>query len=118
MILWGVFSAVVRAGTVVHDPIHTVLNVAQQVYGQVRQEVQHAENITKYTTMIQKQLQQINQLTSIINQNIEQLRRFGNPKTYVNMLGLDELFDEVNKTRAGVGRTLQNSRRRQTVLPP
>ena len=105
MILWCVFSAVVRASTVVHDPIHTVLNVAQQVYGQVRQEVQHAEDITKYTTMIQKQLQQINQLTNIINQNVEQLRRFGNPETYVNMLGLDELFDEVNKTRAGVGRT-------------
>jgi hypothetical protein len=65
----------------VHDPIQTVLNVAQQVYGQVRQEAQHAEDITKYMTMIQKQLQQIN-----INQNVEQLRRFGNPDTYVNML--------------------------------
>jgi hypothetical protein len=101
-----IFGTVVRASTVVHDPIHTVLNVAQQVYGQVRQEAQHAEDITKYATMIQKQLQQINQLTSIINQNAEQLRRFGNPDTYVNMLGLDDLFTEVNKVRAGVGRTV------------
>jgi hypothetical protein len=101
-----IFSTVVRASTVVHDPIHTVLNVAQQVYGQVRQEAQHAEDITKYATMIQKQLQQINQLTGIINQNVEQLRRFGNPDTYVNMLGLDDLLAEVNKVRAGVGRTV------------
>ena len=83
-----------------------MLNVAQQVYGQVRQEAQHAEDITKYTTMIQKQLQQINQLTSIINQNVEQLRRFGSPDRYINMLGLDDLFAEVNKARAGLGRTV------------
>jgi hypothetical protein len=105
MFLLGIFNTVVRASTVVHDPIHTVLNVAQQVYGQVKQEAQHAEDITKYATMIQKQLQQINQLTNIINQNVEQLRRFGNPDTYVNMLGLDDLFQEVSKMRAGVGRT-------------
>jgi hypothetical protein len=95
-----------RASTVVHDPIHTVLNVAQQVYGQVKQEAQHAEDITKYTTMIQKQLQQINQLTNIINQDVEQLRRFGNPDTYVNMLGLDGLLEEVNKVKTGVGKTV------------
>ena len=106
MFLCWIGNTVLRAGTVVHDPIHTVLNVAQQVYGQVRQEAQHAEDITKYTTMIQKQLQQINQLTNIINQNVEQLRRFGNPDTYVNMLGLDDLFEEVNKMKAGVGRTV------------
>jgi len=106
MFLLCISNTLVRASTVVHDPIHTVLNVAQQVYGQVRQEAQHAEDITKYTTMIQKQLQQINQLTNLINQNVEQLRRFGNPDTYVNMLGLDDLFEEVNKMRAGVGRTV------------
>jgi hypothetical protein len=106
MFLWWIGNTAVRASTVVHDPIHTVLNVAQQVYGQVRQEAQHAEDITKYTTMIQKQLQQINQLTNIINQNVEQLRRFGNPDTYVNMLGLDDLFEEVNKMKVGVGRTV------------
>src|ERR1700732_5633031 len=94
ILLWG-FCGPGRASTVVHDPIHTVLNIAQQVYGQVRQEAQHAEDITKYTTMIQKQLQQINQLTNIINQNVEQLRRFGNPDTYIDMLGLEDLFEAV-----------------------
>jgi chromosome segregation ATPase len=94
----------------VHDPIHTVLNVAQQVIGQVRQESQHAEDVTKYATMIQKQVQQINQMTTMINQNVEQMRRFGNPNTYINMLGLDELFSEVNKIESGVGRTVSEFR--------
>jgi hypothetical protein len=105
LLLWS-FSVPGRGSTVVHDPIHTVLNVAQQVYGQIRQEAQHAEDITKYTTMIQKQLEQINRLTNLVNQNVEQLRRFGNPDTYINMLGLDELFEEVNKVKAGVGKTV------------
>ena len=106
LLLSAILIAPGRASTVVHDPIHTVLNVAQQVYGQVRQEAQHAEDITKYVTMIQKQLEQINQLTNIVNQNVEQLRRFGNPATYVNMLGLDDLLAEINQAKAGVGRTV------------
>ncbi len=106
IILFWSFSAPGLASTVVHDPIHTVLNVAQQVYGQIRQEAQHAEDVTKYTTMIQKQLEQINQLTNIVNQDVEQLRRFGNPNTYVNMLGLEDLFEEVNKVKTGVGKTV------------
>jgi archaellum component FlaC len=105
LLLWS-FSVPGRGSTVVHDPIPTVLNVAQQVYGQIRQEAQHAEDITKYTTMIQKQLEQINRLTNLVNQNVEQLQRFGNPDTYINMLGLDELFEEVNKVKAGVGKTV------------
>jgi hypothetical protein len=105
LLLWSC-SVPGRGSTVVHDPIHTVLNVAQQVYGQIRQEAQHAEDITKYTTMIQKQLEQINQLTNLVNQNVEQLRRFGNPDTYINMLGLDDLFEEVNKVKTGVGQTV------------
>ena len=106
--LWC-FSSLGRA-TTVHDPIHTVLNVAQQVIGQVRQESQHAEDVTKYATMIQKQVQQINQMTTMLNQNVEQMRRFGNPNTYINMLGLDELFSEVNKIESGVGRTVSEFR--------
>src|SRR5215470_13595984 len=80
-----------QASSTVHDPIHTVLNVAQQVYGQVKQELQHTENVSKYTTMIQKQIEQINQLTNMISQDAEHLRRLGNPTTYVNMLGLNDL---------------------------
>jgi len=105
--LW-VLSRTAEATMVVHDPVHTVLNIAQQVYGQVKQELQHAEDIAKYTTMIQKQLDQIAQLTNIINQDAEQLRRLGNPDTYVNMLGLDELFAEINKLKSGVGKTMSD----------
>jgi hypothetical protein len=38
ILVLGIFNTVGRASTVVHDPIHTVLNVAQQLYGQVKQE--------------------------------------------------------------------------------
>jgi uncharacterized phage infection (PIP) family protein YhgE len=102
-------SLPIRA-TTFHDPIHTVLNVGQQVYGQVKQEIQHGENISKYTTMIQKQVEQINQLTSIIDKDVEQLRRFGDPNTYVNMLGLDALLAEVDKVKTGVGKTVAEFR--------
>ncbi len=107
ILLW-IFSATARATVVMHDPIHTVMNIAQQVYGQVKQEMQHAEDISKYATMIQKQLEQINQLTDIINQDVEQLRRFGNPDTYINMLGLDQLFQEINSVKAGIGKTVSD----------
>jgi hypothetical protein len=83
-----------------------VLNIGEQVIGQVRQQAQHAESIVKYTTMIQKQVQQISQLTTMINQNVDQLRRFGNPDTYINMLGLDPLLSEFDKIEEGVGKTV------------
>ena len=107
VLLWSLI-ATVRATVVMHDPIHTVLNIAQQVYGQVKQEVQHTEDISKYATMIQKQLEQITQLTNIINQDVEQLRRFGNPDTYVNMLGLNQLFEEINNMKSGIGKTVSD----------
>lgn len=90
----------------VHDPIHTVLNILQQVIGQVRQELQHAEDVGKYAEMIQKQTQQIQQLTKMIDQNVEELRRIGDPNTYVNMLGLDTLFNEMGRVKNGVGATM------------
>ena len=105
LVLWGL-SIPGHAYDTVHDPIHTILNVAQQLYGQVKQELQHAEDVTKYTTMIQRQVEQINQLTQIISQDMEQLRRFGDPNTYVNMLGLDDLLNETDKIRSGIGRTV------------
>jgi hypothetical protein len=89
-----------------HDPIHTVLNILQQVIGQVKQQLQHAEDLAKYTEMIQKQTQQIQQLTTMINQNVEQLRRIGDPNTYINMLGLDTLFNEMSRIKNGVGTTI------------
>lgn len=98
---------------VVHDPIHTVLNIMQQCIGQASQAAYHVQDIAKYTEMIDKQIEQINQLTTVINQNIDHLKRFGDPDSYINMLGLDELLGEIEKTKQGLGRTIGDVR--QTV---
>jgi hypothetical protein len=110
VIFWAAPCSISEAYTV-HDPIHTVLNILQQVIGQVRQQLQHAENMAKYTEMIQKQMQQIQQLTTMINQNVEQLRRIGDPNTYVNMLGLDALFNEMSRIKNGIGTTVAEFQR-------
>ena len=94
-----------RAYTV-HDPIHTTLNVLQQVVGQTKQALQHAEVMAKYAQMLQNQAKQIEELTTVINQNVESLRRLGDPNTYINMLGLNELFNEITKIKSGIGTTV------------
>src|SRR5258708_33210303 len=109
---WGLAALIVTTvcqngkAYIVHDPIHTVLNILQQVSGKVRRELQHAGDVAKYADMIKKQMQQIQQLTTLINQNVEQLRRIGDPNTYVNMLGLDTLFNEMSRTKNGIGTTM------------
>lgn len=97
-----------RATEVVHDPVHTTLNILQQTIGQIKDATYHSQDIVKYTEMIHQQIQQIDQLTTMINQNVEELRRLGSPDTYTNMLGLNELFREVNLIRSGVGQTLDD----------
>jgi hypothetical protein len=94
-----------RAYTV-HDPIHTTLNVLQQVIGQTKQALQHAEVMAKYAQMLQNQAKQIEELTTVINQNVESLRRLGDPNTYINMLRLNDLFSEITKIKSGVGNTV------------
>ena len=90
----------------VHDPIHTTLNVLQQVIGQTKQALQHAEVMAKYAQMLQNQAKQIEELTTMITQNGESLRRLGDPNTYINMLGLNDLFNEITKIKSGVGATV------------
>lgn len=98
---------------VVHDPIHTLLNIMQQCIGQAKEATYHVQDIAKYTEMINKQIEQINQLTTVINQNIDHLKRFGDPDNYINMLSLDDLLAEIEKTKQGLGRTIGDVR--QTV---
>jgi septal ring factor EnvC (AmiA/AmiB activator) len=98
---------------VVHDPIHTLLNIMQQCIGQAKEAAYHAQYIAKYTEMINKQIEQINQLATVINQNIDHLKRFGDPDSYINMLSLDDLLAEIEKTKQGLGRTISDVR--QTV---
>jgi hypothetical protein len=108
ILIFSILTALASVGKAytVHDPIHTVLNILQQVVGQVKQELQHAEDIAKYAEMIQKQVQQIQQLTTMINQNVEQLRRIGDPNTYINMLGLNTLLNEMSRLKQGLGATM------------
>ena len=96
----------VRATMIVYDPIATVQNVVQQVIDRVVQAAQHAEDMAKYVQMIENQTQQIARLTTMINQNIQQLERLGDPATYVNMLSLNTVVAEIQRTMSGVGTTI------------
>ncbi|HEY0791395.1 MAG TPA: hypothetical protein VGD78_10070 [Chthoniobacterales bacterium] len=111
---WWASARPAFAVDVVHDPIHTVLNILQQLEGQISQASYHAQDVAKYGEMIQKQVEQIRQLTTVINQNVDQLKRFGNPDTYVNLLGLNDLLEEVQKAKAGTGQTMADVRQTAT----
>lgn len=95
-----------RATLVVYDPIATVQNVVQQVIDRVVQAAQHAEDIAKYAQMVENQTQQIAQLTTMISQNVQQLERLGSPQTYVNMLSLNSILADIQRTMSGVGTTI------------
>src|ERR1700733_2008852 len=96
----------VRATMIVYDPIATVQNVVQQVTDRVVQAAQHAEDMAKYVQMLENQTQQIAQLTNMISQNVQTLERLGNPATYVNMLSLNTILADIQRTMNGVGTTM------------
>jgi hypothetical protein len=99
-------SGPVKATLVVFDPISTAQNVVQQVIDRVVQAAQHAEDMAKYVQMIENQTQQIAQLTTMISQNVQQLERLGNPQTYINMLSLNTILADIQRTMNGVGTTI------------
>ena len=90
----------------VYDAINTVENVIQQVVDRVVQAAQHAEDMAKYVQMIENQTQQIAQMTTMISQNVQTLERLGNPQTYINMLSLNTILADIQRTMNGVGTTL------------
>jgi septal ring factor EnvC (AmiA/AmiB activator) len=90
----------------VYDAINTVENVIQQVVDRVVQAAQHAEDMAKYVQMIQNQTQQIAQMTTMISQNVQTLERLGNPQTYINMLSLNTILADIQRTMNGVGTTV------------
>jgi septal ring factor EnvC (AmiA/AmiB activator) len=101
----GSYSA--RAGGIpVYDAINTAENVIQQVVDRVVQAALHAEDIAKYAQMLENQTQQIAQLTTMIGQNVQALERLGNPQTYVNMLSLNTILADIQRTMNGVGTTV------------
>jgi septal ring factor EnvC (AmiA/AmiB activator) len=93
-------------GIPVYDAINTAENVIQQVVDRVVQAAQHAEDIAKYAQMLENQTQQIAQLTTMISQNVQALERLGNPQTYVNMLSLNTILADIQRTMNGVGTTV------------
>ena len=93
-------------GIPVYDAINTAENVIQQVVDRVVQAVQHAEVIAKYAQMLENQTQQIAQLTTMISQNVQALERLGSPQTYVNMLSLNTILADIQRTMNGVGTTV------------
>lgn len=97
----GSYSA--HAMISVYDAINTAENVVQQVVDRVVQAAQHAEDMAKYVQMIENQTQQIAQLTTMISQNVQALERLGNPATYVNMLSLNTIVADIQRTMNGVG---------------
>jgi septal ring factor EnvC (AmiA/AmiB activator) len=103
-IVSGSYSA--HAMISVYDAINTAENVIQQVVDRVVQAAQHAEDIAKYAQMLENQTQQIAQLTTMISQNVQALERLGNPQTYVNMLSLNTILEDIQRTMNGVGTTV------------
>jgi septal ring factor EnvC (AmiA/AmiB activator) len=96
----------VHAMISVYDAINTVENVIQQVVDRVVQAAQHAEDMAKYVQMIENQTQQIAQMTTMISQNVQTLERLGNPQTYINMLSLNTILADIQRTMNGVGTTV------------
>jgi hypothetical protein len=103
-IVSGSYSA--HAMISVYDAINTAENVVQQVVDRVVQAAQHAEDMAKYVQMIENQTQQIAQLTTMISQNVQTLERLGNPTTYINMLSLNTILSDIQRTMNGVGTTV------------
>jgi hypothetical protein len=92
------------------DWVLVALTQVQFVLKQAFDRLQHLAEMAKYVQMIDNQIQQINQLTSVVNQSVEQLRRFGDPNDYINMLGLDQLLAEMRRLENGVGKTVADFR--------
>jgi septal ring factor EnvC (AmiA/AmiB activator) len=106
LIFVGFGSSSAYAMISVYDAIQTTENVVQQVVDRVVQAAQHAEDLAKYVQMLENQTQQIAQLTNMISQNAQTLERLGNPATYVNMLSLNTILADIQRTMNGVGTTV------------
>lgn len=89
--IWCVASA--NAQYIVYDPTLNVQNAINQV-----------ANIAKYVEMIDNQIQQINTLTSQLQELQHYSHVFGDPSQIVNLAGVNTLVQDLQNT--GVGQTL------------
>lgn len=87
-----------RAQWVVYDPaVHT-----QQILDQ-------AQNIAKYVEMVNNQVQQINTLTSQLNELQRYNEAFGNPARLLEITGVNGLVRDLRRTE--LGRSIEQVRR-------
>jgi len=82
-----------RAQEVVYDASLHIQNIIDQ-----------AENIAKYVQMIDNQVQQINTLTSQLQELQNYNKAFGDPSKILNVLGVNGLVNDLQQT--GVGQTI------------
>lgn len=91
-------AAAAQAQWVVYDPaVHS-----QQILGQ-------AQNIAKYIEMINNQIQQINTLTSQLQELQKYNEAFGDPARLLNITGVNGLVRDLRRTE--LGRTIEQIRR-------
>lgn len=76
-----------------------IKNYATWLKQEFNQEIQLAHEVTEIT----------NQMTQITNE-VTALTRFGNPNTYVNMLGLTAFMNSVSNLENGIGQTISTYR--------
>lgn len=86
--LLGVASA--NAQYIVYDPTLHTQNMIDQ-----------AANLTKYVEMIDNQIQQIDTLTSQLQELQHYSQVFGDPSQIVNIVGVNGLVQDLQKTGAG-----------------
>ncbi|MGD0649729.1 MAG: DUF4141 domain-containing protein [Verrucomicrobiia bacterium] len=82
-----------NAQWVVYDPALHTQNI-----------INEAQNIAKYVQMIDNQIQQINTLTSQLQQLQQYNKAFGNPSQILNLAGLTGLISDLQNT--GVGQAI------------
>ena len=100
LVLLGATLSPLPAGAPRAEAVYPVTDVGTHLklaYTELQNYLRHLEDIAKYVEMVQHQ--------------IEQLRRFGDPNYYIGMLGLDKILAEIHMVQAGIARTIYDVQR-------
>lgn len=95
LIIWFLLTGRAHSYVLVED----IPNLANNLVSEVKNYAQYIEQTYNQISMLG------NQVTQITNQ-IVQLERMGDPRTYVNMLGLDQFFSAIEQVKDGAGTTI------------
>jgi chromosome segregation ATPase len=87
-------------------PVVDYAHIAQDGFQEVLNYIQYlGTEVSAVATQINTYTTEVNSYTQIANQ-VAQLRRFGDPNYYINMLQLDSLAYSVQNLERGVGQTI------------